>query len=155
MKLFYLTILVVILSVSKYKEIFFPIICFNSLLWIIYIQLAFASKSPEDVESEVLAYVQSQVNSVLRKPAVARSGGGLACYDKYIPMITAATEDSKSDTATCNARATSRRQDELNKVKEQRDILDIQVKTVQDALASCVNQEDALNFLICFRDNVS
>ncbi|XP_005180728.2 protein TsetseEP [Musca domestica] len=123
------------------------------LLAIVGLSLVSASKSPEEVQAEVMAYVQTQVSSLLRSPAIARAGGGLACYDKYIPLITAATEDSKSDTASCVNRAASRREDELNKVKAQREALDQQVKTVQDTLASCVKQDDVLGFLTCFRDN--
>ncbi|XP_073847608.1 protein TsetseEP-like [Musca autumnalis] len=123
------------------------------LISIVGLSLVAASKSPEEVQAEVIAYTQAKVSSLLSVPGIGRAGGGMACYDKYIPLITAATENSKSDSSACVDRANSRREDELNKVKGQRESLDQQVQTVQETLATCTKQEDVLGFLTCFRDN--
>uniref|UniRef100_A0A1L8EB71 Putative secreted protein n=1 Tax=Haematobia irritans TaxID=7368 RepID=A0A1L8EB71_HAEIR len=115
--------------------------------------LTLASKSPRDVETEVLSYVENRISGVLRNPIYGRSGGGLACYDKYIPLINAATENSKKDTQICVDRASTQRNDELNKVQSQAAILNKQMEAVQDILRDCSNQKDVLEYLNCIKDN--
>uniref|UniRef100_A0A1I8P5J0 Protein TsetseEP domain-containing protein n=1 Tax=Stomoxys calcitrans TaxID=35570 RepID=A0A1I8P5J0_STOCA len=126
---------------------------FLAITFLAVVGLACAFKSPDEVQAEALAYVEDQITLLLRKPAIGRSGGGLACYDKYIPLITAATENSKKDTAICVQRASSQREDESNKVKQQRSTLNHQVESVQELFKDCSKHTDDLRYLSCIRDN--
>lgn len=118
-------------------------------------QCSLASISPEQAKAEVAAHIEPQIFGLLSIPNIARAGGGVKCYDKYVPLITAATENSKTDTAACISRASSRREDELNKVKSERENLDSQVKNVDSTLDLCLKKTDDLEYLKCLKDNVS
>lgn len=114
-----------------------------------------ASLSPDQVKADLIAHIEPQIFTLLSTPGIARAGGGIKCYDKYLPLITAATENSKSDTQACIARAATRREDELNKVKTQRESLDAQVHKVEETLSICLNRTDDLEYLKCLKENVS
>lgn len=109
--------------------------------------------TPEEAKADVVAHVEPQIFKLLSKPGIARAGGGIKCYDKYLPLITAATENSKADTEACISRAASRREDELNKVKTERENLDSQVHNVEETLTVCLKKSDDLEYLKCLKEN--
>lgn len=114
-----------------------------------------AFETPQQVEEAINGHVKSKIFSLLSVPGIARAGGGIKCYDKYLPLITAATENSKKDTEACIQRAASKRDDELNKVKQERENLNVQVENVENTLAVCLKKSDDLEYLKCLKENVS
>ena len=114
-----------------------------------------AFETPQQVEEAIDGHVKTKIFNLLSLPGIARAGGGIKCYDKYLPLITAATENSKTDTEACIQRATSRREDELNKVKQERENLNLQVQNVENTLGACLNKSDDLDYLKCLKENVS